>query len=142
MAGKSLCFIALPGASPLGWAGAEARTGLQRCAVTLAACVSVPGFFSQPERGWVVLAGLLALLWLPHVRVPDAVARLAGVLAASSLYVYVTHWQVYPYLEDRSPVAAVAASFAVGLVYWQVCQAVSRRLAGRARAGGRAAWTG
>ncbi len=51
----------------------------------------------------VVVAGMLALLWLPSVRLPAPVAAATGVLASASLYVYLVHWQVYPHLEDRLP---------------------------------------
>ena len=40
----------------------------------------------------------------------------AGVLAASSLYIYLTHWQVYPHLRDHELLALVA-SLAVGIGY-------------------------
>ena len=47
-----------------------------------------------------------------------AVARVAGSLAAASLYIYLTHWQVYPHLENSYPLLAVLVSLAVGIGYW------------------------
>jgi hypothetical protein len=41
------------------------------------------------------------------------------VLAASSLYIYVIHWQVLEHLWG-SPVPAFAASLAMGVAYWWV----------------------
>ena len=51
-------------------------------------------------------------------------------LAAASLFVYLTHWQVYPHLENHLP-ARDALSFAVGVVVWKLYSLGSVRL-GRA----------
>jgi hypothetical protein len=34
------------------------------------------------------------------------------------LYIYLTHWQIYPYLERDHPLAALVASVGLGLLYW------------------------
>ena len=47
-------------------------------------------------------------------------------LAASSLFVYLTHWQVYPHLEMDFPLLATLASFAVGIAYWQLSRPLVR----------------
>jgi hypothetical protein len=60
--------------------------------------------------------------------VPAPLATVAGVVATSSLYVYVTHWQVYPHWENTHPWFATAASFAVGIAYCKVVSVVTRRL--------------
>ena len=74
--------------------------------------------------------GLLLLLWLPQVRVPDRLARLAGTLAGASLWTYLTHWQVYPHLEHEVPLLAVLLSLAVGVVAHRVAGRATSRLAG------------
>ncbi len=43
-----------------------------------------------------MFAGLALLIWLPAIRCPSAVAVVAGIVAEASLYVYLTHYQVYP----------------------------------------------
>jgi hypothetical protein len=88
---------------------------------------SVPGFFDDPVREAVVVAGILLLVWLRAVRVPDLVARVAGVLAAASLYIYLAHWQVYPHLEDEFPLAATLLSLLAGLAFWQLADRASAR---------------
>ncbi|EYR62955.1 AMP-dependent synthetase [Actinotalea ferrariae CF5-4] len=112
----------------LGWAAARAATVWQRLAVTAAALLTVPGFFDNPLREALVVLSLAALVWVTGVPFPRVLSRVAGVLAAGSLYVYVTHWTVYPYLEDDYPVLGVLASFAVGLAYWQLVERVTRRV--------------
>jgi len=109
----------------LGWATARAVDAARRVVVSVAALLTVPGFFGDPQREAVVLGGLLLLLWLPGVRCPGPLRRVAGVLASSSLYIYLTHWQVYPHLEQDHPWLAVAASLVVGVVAWRAVEAVA-----------------
>ena len=45
------------------------------------------------------------------------VNRVAAVLAGSSLYIYLVHWQVYPRLDHHSALLAVVASLAAGIGY-------------------------
>jgi acyl-CoA synthetase (AMP-forming)/AMP-acid ligase II len=104
----------------LGWAAARASTVPQRVLVTAVAGASVPGFFDDPRRELLMVAGLALLVWAPGVRCPSVVARVAGVLASASLFVYLTHWVVYPWLDDRSPLLAVLAALGVGIGYWAV----------------------
>ena len=79
--------------------------------------------------------GLLALLvWVPRIPVPRPVVRLLGVVAASSLFVYLTHWQVYPHLEDDHPLLATLSSFVVGIACWRAYEVARTRF--RPGAGG------
>lgn len=110
----------------LGWAAARATTTWRRLAVTGLAAATVPGFFGDPSRDGVILAGVALLLWVPGVRCPAWLAKVAAVLASASLYVYLTHWQVYPYLEPVSPLLAVLASLGVGVAYWRLFTWVTR----------------
>ncbi|GAB7192429.1 AMP-binding protein [Kineococcus sp. NUM-3379] len=112
----------------LGWAAARAGTPGRRLLVTAAAVATVPGFFGDPWRDALIAAGVVLLTWVRTVRCPARLAPLLGVLASSSLFVYLTHWQVYPHLVGLSPVLAVVASLAVGVGYWALVSAVSRRL--------------
>ena len=113
----------------LGWAFARARTVPQRLALSAIAAVALPGYFGDPWREATILAGILLLAWLPALPLPALLHRVVGMLASASLYVYVTHWVVFPDLKDNHPVLAVALSLAVGMAYW----AVWARLMGRIR---------
>jgi acyl-CoA synthetase (AMP-forming)/AMP-acid ligase II len=121
----------------LGWATARATTASRRLLLSGVLLLTVPGFFGDLRRETIVLAGLLALLWVATVRVPAWLASASTALAAASLHVYVTHWLVYPHLEQHSPVAATGASLAVGLLYREadvrVHAACRRRHVGRVR---------
>lgn len=119
----------------LGWAGARATTTRQRAVVSALALALVAGFFGEVHREVIVLGGFLLLQWLPQVRLTPLIARAAGVLAGASLFIYLTHWQVYPPLEDAGHQwLALVASLTVGIAYARVVrpvhQAVGRTVLG------------
>ncbi|HEY7043630.1 MAG TPA: AMP-binding protein [Nocardioidaceae bacterium] len=99
----------------LGWAAQRASSTYQKAVVSAAALVCTLGFFGDLRREGLIVAGVVALVWLPSVRAPAPLARLLGVVAASSLMIYLTHWQVYPYLEDSHSFTALVLSVLVGV---------------------------
>jgi acyl-coenzyme A synthetase/AMP-(fatty) acid ligase len=114
-----------------GWAAATASTTRQRLLVSVVPVLTVPGFWpSMPGRELTIILGVLALTWFPTVPVPGWLARFAAQVATASLFVYLTHFSVYPYLMAYSSVLAMAASIAVGVAYWW---AWSRLATGTAR---------
>jgi hypothetical protein len=100
----------------------------RRLAVTLLAAIGTVGFFGDLSRELLVVAGVALLVHVPTVRVPRRLVAPLSVLASSSLFVYLTHWQVYPHLEDVFPLGATLASFAVGIGYWWLARPGLRRL--------------
>ncbi|CAA9344878.1 MAG: Polyketide synthase modules and related proteins [uncultured Nocardioidaceae bacterium] len=119
----------------LGWATVRAEAWWQRLLVSVTVVATVPGFFDDPARDLVVIAGMLALVWVRTVRVPGWTARVAGVLASASLYIYLAHWQIYPHLEDSQPLLATGLSLLGGVLVWQAVNRcspyVEKRLARR-----------
>lgn len=111
----------------LGWAAARCTEAWQRACLTAVVLAVVPGFFGDIAREAVIAGGIVVLLWLPRVRIPALPCRLAAVLAASSLYIYLTHWQVYPLLEAH-PLPAVLASLVAGVLAWTVAGPLIARL--------------
>lgn len=92
-----------------GWAAAKATSAWQRAAVTAVLVVGLFGYFDEPSRHLMVLTGLALLIWVPAIRCPAGVAVVAGVIAEASLYVYLTHYQVYPLFGSHELVGVVAA---------------------------------
>ncbi|UUZ57687.1 acyltransferase family protein [Nocardioides sp. B-3] len=117
----------------LGWAISQARTARQRLVVSALTLWLAPGFFivGGPLRPAYLVVGLLALIWLPQVRLPSLAASLIGVLAASSLWIYLLHWRVYPAFEVSSPVLATVLSLAVGVAAAEGVRRVGNRLQDR-----------
>ena len=109
----------------LGWATIKATSTWQRMLVSAVVVATVPGFFDDVARDAVVVVGMLLLVWLRAMTVPSPVARVAGVLASASLFIYLVHWQIYPYLEDSHPLLATLLSLLGGIVFWQVVSRAS-----------------
>jgi len=100
----------------LGWAAARANAVWQRAVVTVAALATIPGYFAaEPFRDGFVTAGLVVLIWVPRLPSIGSLNRLAGALAGASLYIYMIHWQVYPRLDQYSPVLAMVAALLAGI---------------------------
>ena len=104
----------------LGWATVKATSTWQRMLVSAMVVATVPGFFDDVQRDTVVVVGALLLVWVRAVTVPSSVARVTGVLASASLYIYLAHWQIYPHLEDSYPLLATVLSLLGGIVFWQL----------------------
>ena len=110
----------------LGWATARATTTTHRAVVSALLLLTVPGFFTDPARDLVVLAAALALVWVRRTWVPVALVPLVGALASASLWIYLTHWQVYPHLEVDHPFLATLASLLVGVLAHRLVVRLSR----------------
>ncbi len=106
----------------LGWAIARARTPIQRLALSAVAIIAVVDYFGDPTRETVVLIGLLLLTWAPQLPVPRVVNRVVGAVAGASLYVYLSHVQVYPEFDE--PAIAVLVSLAFGVALWRIATPV------------------
>ena len=113
----------------LGWLVAVARGRAVRALVVAVALAAVPGFFGEPARDLVVMAGLLLLVCVPRLPGPRRATAVVGALAGASLYIYLTHWQVYLPLAERggSPWVGLAASLVVGWALWRLVDVVPAR---------------
>ncbi len=112
----------------LGWAAYRADTPGRRWTVVALAAAGTVGFFGDPVREALVVAGIALLVHVPALRVPARLVGPISVAASASLFVYLTHWQVYPYLEDVFPLGATLASFALGVSLWWASRPALRRL--------------
>ncbi|MGW7303412.1 AMP-binding protein [Streptomyces sp. NPDC054829] len=113
----------------LGWAAARADTVRRRLLLTAALLATVPGLFQdQPVRTVTVVAGLALLIWVPTLPSFGPLSAVVGVLASSSLYIYLTHYQLYPYIQDDFPLTALFGSLALGIGYATVVTRVARRV--------------
>ncbi len=111
----------------LGWVIARSRSAWPRVACSAVALFCAPGWFGDPRRELVIVLGLLALTWIPAVRLPRPLVRVVTPLAAASLFIYLTHFLVYPPIRDAGHEwAALAASLAVGLAAWWLWESGAR----------------
>lgn len=117
----------------LGWVAARATTAPRRGLVTAVTLAAVPSFFDDAAREAVIVGGLLLLTWRATVPIPRALSGITAVLASASLYIYLTHWQVFRHMLEY-PLLGVGASIAVGVTYWLVASRVVDRLLDSLRA--------
>ena len=101
----------------LGWAAAVSRNVWQRAAVSAVVLLSVPGLFPNEHRNATIMVGMLMVIWIATIPVPRFLHRAVSVLAGASLYIYVSHWLVFPLFNKQYPALAVAVSLVVGIVY-------------------------
>lgn len=94
-----------------------AESVFERMVVTYAAIVPVWGLHDDDERSAVIFLGLLIVIWVRHIRLPALIVPPLTAVAAASLMIYVTHWEVMPFfVKDGLLWEAVAASIIVGVV--------------------------
>jgi len=103
-----------------GWAACVADGPRDRALVTLVLLAGCWDFTGSVERDLLIAAGAVLLVWVRTVPWPRLLVAPTGVVASASLYVYLTHWQVYPWFETRFPLGGLLASLAVGVLAGQV----------------------
>ena len=80
----------------LGWLVHASRTVPQRIATTVICLAAVPGFFQYAPREWFIAISLMVLLWAREIPFPRVLMRPVHVLAAASMWIYVTHFTIWP----------------------------------------------
>ena len=90
------CFL-------LGWAAARAASVAQRVLVTALVLVLVPDFFHYVDREVRLAIAVVLLAWLPTLPVPRLLAQPLGWLASASMWIFMTHWLVWPELTPHMP---------------------------------------
>jgi hypothetical protein len=107
----------------LGWVAQCATTTRSRLLVSAVTVVTLTGYFpDEPIRVLIVQVGVLVLLWRPTLPVARVAVGAVRRIAAGSLWIYLTHWVVWPaLLALQVPrVAVVLACLAVGVAATRV----------------------
>jgi acyl carrier protein len=101
----------------VGWAAHRAETVPRRLLVTAIALAALPGWFGEPARELTIAVALLGIIWLREIPLPRFLVPVVGVVGGASMWIYLTHWQVYPPLEDSvSPVLLLVLSILTGVL--------------------------
>jgi hypothetical protein len=110
----------------LGWLAHRADTVLKKTLVVALAVAFIPGTFGQPARENVVLVGLVVLVALARVPVPEPLAWGLSRVANASLAIYLTHYAVFPILAEFLPPAPVlVVTLAAGVLSWRAVNALA-----------------
>lgn len=111
----------------LGWLVHRSRTPLQKVATSVVALVAVADFFGQPHREAFIVLGLTALIWMRTLPLPRRCIAPASALAAASMWILISHFQVWPELAERLPMAiAYPATILVGIGIWKIVDTAPR----------------
>lgn len=93
----------------VGWAVAKSSTAWQRAAITALLAVGLYGYFGDPVREALVFGGITLLIWLPAIRCPVPLTGVLATVADASLYIYLTHFQIYPLFGEHRLAGVLAA---------------------------------
>lgn len=103
----------------LGWLIQRSSTSWQRVSTSIVAAATVLGYFHTAAREWRILVLLIALVWVRELPVPRWTVRFIGTLAAASMWIYVSHFTIWPlyrmaFIREASYVLTIAS----GVVVW------------------------
>ncbi|ONI84694.1 AMP-dependent synthetase [Saccharothrix sp. ALI-22-I] len=114
----------------LGWLVQRAETRWQKVVVLVLALALVPGTFDDRAREAVVVVGLVLLVVVARVWLPKAAVTAVTLVASASLYIYLTHYAVFPALLGHLPRSlVVVSSLAAGIITWHVVRRYQRTVA-------------
>jgi acyl-CoA synthetase (AMP-forming)/AMP-acid ligase II len=114
----------------LGWVARQAITTARKCLVLTISVLLIPGVFDDIAWEAVVLAGLVILVVLTRVPIPRPVVGVVSLAASASLYIYLTHYAIFPVLLVHVHESLVVVlSMAVGVLVWQGTQLGKNALA-------------
>ncbi len=107
----------------LGWLIQRSSTWPQRLVTSAVAVATVSGFFNVASREWRILVLLVALLWVRELPVPRSSVRIIGTLSAASMWIYVSHFSIWPlYQEVFNQEVAYVLTIVSGVAMWFVAQ--------------------
>lgn len=90
----------------LGWLVMRSERRWQRVATAGVVAAMVPGFFHNPQREWFIIAGLVLLTGLDRLRLPRPAVTGINLVAGSSMWIFLFHWQLWPAFERVLPPTA------------------------------------
>jgi acyl-CoA synthetase (AMP-forming)/AMP-acid ligase II len=107
----------------LGWLIQRSSTRPQRLVTSAVAVATVSGFFNVPSREWRILVLLIALIWVRELPVPRWSVRIIGTFAAASMWIYVSHFSIWPrYQEVFIQEVAYVLTLVSGVAMWFVAE--------------------
>lgn len=105
----------------LGWLIQRSRTWPQRALTSLLIATTVLGYFDLASREWRIIVFLVVLVWARELPVPRWSVRAIGTVAAASMWIYVSHFTIWPlyrtaFVREFSYVLTIASGVAVWFI--------------------------
>ena len=113
----------------IGWAAQVATRRDNASCLSAVVVGTLPGFMDDPVREATIAAGLLLVVWVRTVPVPRALVPATSVLASASLYIYLTHFEVYRATD--LPWVNLVLSLGLGLAAWALTTRLTPRITAR-----------
>jgi hypothetical protein len=111
----------------LGWLVCRSGTRRQKVLTTALCVVTAPGFFGYAPREWFIAGALVLLVWCREVPFPRLAAGPVGVVAAASMWIFITHFTFWPLLVDLTdPYVAYLSTITTGVVCWLAADRAAR----------------
>ncbi|WP_421121625.1 AMP-binding protein [Aquihabitans daechungensis] len=103
----------------LGWLVHRSTTTWTKAVTTVLCVVSIVGFFGQPTREAFVIGGIVLLVWARRLRLPRASVPVAAGLAAASMWIFISHFHLWPVIAGLLPLPlAYAVTLLCGIAVW------------------------
>jgi hypothetical protein len=84
----------------LGWLVQRSTTTSRRIATTVLCLLTAPGVFDNPSREFFIAGGLVLLVWMREIPMPRPVVRPLATLAAASMWIFVSHFMIWPPMKE------------------------------------------
>jgi len=111
----------------LGWLIHQSDRWWQRALTSVLCLWTISGFFNYPQRDWFIAIALLVLVWVRDVPFPRLAIRPIAVLATATLWIFITHFSVFPPLVRALGRGwAYVATILVGIAAWAAYERLSR----------------
>jgi acyl-CoA synthetase (AMP-forming)/AMP-acid ligase II len=122
----------------LGWLVHRSSTVWQRLITSTLCVVTILGFFGRPEREWFIAVGLIVLVWFGELPFPRLAMRPFAFVAAASFWILITHFSLWPILEELAPIGiAYPLTILGGVAAWfaadRIVRLAARELRSRRR---------
>jgi hypothetical protein len=126
----------------LGWLIHRSDTVLKRLATAALLVLTVPDFFGYAPREWFIVISLLVLLVWREIPVPRVAVRPLALLASYSMWIYITHFAIWPPLVDMfgiegAYVPTLLSGVAIGVAAGRIVGLTRGRIASRRDVGHR-----
>jgi AMP-binding enzyme len=109
----------------LGWLVHRSTNWRTKLITTVACAAVVPGFFDRPQREWFIIGGLVLLVWCRQVALPGLLVRPVALVAAASMWIYLSHFTIWPALDAiMARELAYPLTILAGVAVWAVARAV------------------
>ena len=129
----------------LGWLVQRSTTRPQQLATTVLCLATAPGVFDNPHRELFIAFGLVLLVWFKAVPVPRFAVRPLATLAEASMWIFISHFMIWPPMKDWFVVEVaypltILASVGVWWMFTRAPRLIRTRLARTVGSGANRRW--